>query len=256
MSGLNLNNTDKQDIQKFFNNIQGLKKREVDTFKTQFAYGNQAAWHRFIVGAYNHPLTWWIGIIQLQMQMGLWGYQYKAMASIRANLLSQITAPLRDEVKNAVQGESAPIISAIVKYNLKHHKADILGRLAGGAFTNYASTGGRFGNKRLPQSMKHVRTVTNLGLASYGAAIKAVVKGQRSIEAVIQSILTGRPEQLPGNLQDLNGMPLTEEEEKYQQALETAILEISRLTKISPGPIPTKEFCLKEENVNLKGICR
>lgn len=130
MSELNLNNMDKQDIQKFFNNAQSLKKHEVDAFKSQFSHGNQAAWHRFLVGVYNHPLTWWIGIIQLQMQMGIWGHQYKSMASIRANLLWQITAPLRKEVRNAVHGDSMPIVSTIVKYNLKHHKADILGRLA------------------------------------------------------------------------------------------------------------------------------
>lgn len=256
MSELNLNNMDKQDIQKFFNNAQSLKKHEVDAFKSQFAHGNQAAWHRFLVGVYNHPLTWWIGIIQLQMQMGIWGHQYKSMASIRANLLWQITAPLRKEVRNAVHGDSMPIVSTIVKYNLKHHKADILGRLAGGVFTNYASTGGRFGNKRLPQSAKHIRTVTNLGLASYGAAIQAVVKDQKTIEALIQSILTGRPEQLPANLSNLGDVSLSEEEKQYQLAIEAALLEISKLSQVSPGPIPIEEFCLKKENINLKGICK
>jgi len=229
MSQLNLNIHDKQEIDKFIRNVQSQNQRELDIFKDNFAQGNKASWHRFLVGAYNHPLTWWIGIIQLQMQMDLWGHKYKSIAAIRANMLWQITAPLRKEVENGLHGDSMPIITTIVKYNIKHRKADILGRLAGGAFTNYASTGGQMGDKVLPKSAKPVRTVTNLGLASYGAAIQAVVKGHKNIEAVTQSILTGQPEQLPPNLKNIGDIPLTEEEMKYQLAIEAAILEISKL---------------------------
>lgn len=139
MSQLNLNIHDKQEIDKFIRNVQSQNQRELDIFKDNFAQGNKASWHRFLVGAYNHPLTWWIGIIQLQMQMDLWGHKYKSIAAIRANMLWQITAPLRKEVENGLHGDSMPIITTIVKYNIKHRKADILGRLAGGAFTNYAS---------------------------------------------------------------------------------------------------------------------
>lgn len=256
MTQLNLDITSKQDIDKFIKNTQSLNQQELDNFKNNFAQGNKAAWQRFIVGAYNHPLTWWIGIIQLQMQVGLWGHKYKSIAAIRANMLWQITAPLRKEVKGGLHGDSMPIITTIVKYNIKHRKADILGRLTGGAFTNYASTGGRMGNKALPNSAKVVRTVTNLGLASYGAAIQAVVKGHKNIEAIIQSILTGQPEQLPPNIKNMGDLPLNEEEQKYQAAIESALLEITRLTQVSPGPIPIREFCQKKENMQLKGICK
>jgi len=54
----------------------------------------------------------------------------------------------------------------------------------------------------------------------------------------------------------MNDIPLTKEEEKYQEAIESALLEISKLTQLSPGPIPIKEFCQKKENMNLKGICK
>lgn len=256
MSQLDLDIKSKQEIDKFIQRTQTASPQELENFKDDFAHGNKAVWQRFLLGAYNHPLTWWIGIIQLQMQMGLWGHKYKSVAAIRANKLWQITAPLRKEVKGGLNGEPMPIVTNIIKYNVKHRKADILGRFTGGAFTNYASTGGRMGNKALPTSAKAVRTVTNLGLASYGAAIQAVVKGHNNLEAVIQSILTGQPEQLPPNIKNMNDIPLTKEEEKYQAAMEFALLEISNLTQVSPGPIPISEFCQKKENMNLKGICQ
>jgi len=256
MSQLNLDITKKQEIDILIQRTQTANPQELENFKNNFAHGNKAAWQCFLIGAYNHPLTWWIGIIQLQMQMGLWGYKYKSVAAIRANKLWQITAPLRKEIKGGLNGEPMPLITNIIKYNIKHRKADILGRFTGGAFTNYASTGGRMGNKALPTSAKAVRTVTNLGLASYGAAIQAVVKGHNNIEAVIQSILTGQPEQLPNNIKTMNDITLTKEDEKYQKAMESALLEISNLTQISPGPTPIKEFCHKKENMNLKGICK
>jgi len=256
MSQLNLDIKSKQEIDNFIQLTQTVKTQELENFKESFAHGNKAAWQRFLVGAYNHPLTWWIGIIQLQMQMGLWGYKYKSVAATRANKLWQITAPLRKEIKGGLNGDPMPTITNIIKYNIKHRKADILGRFTGGAFTNYASTGGRMGNKALPTSAKAVRTITNLGLASYGAAIQAVVKGHNNLEAVIQSILTGQPEQLPQNIKTMNDVSLTKEEEKYQEAMESALLEISKLTQVSPGPVPINEFCQKKENRNLKGICK
>ena len=256
MSQLNLDIRSKQAIDKFIEHSRSMSQEEIEHFKNNFAHGDKAAWQRFLIGAYNHPLTWWIGIIQLQMQMGLWGHKYQSIAAVRANILWQITAPLRNEVEAGLHGEPIPIISFIVKYNLKYRKADILGRLTGGVFTNYASTGGRMGNKILPSSLKVVRTVTNLGLASYGAAIQAIVKGQHKLEAIIQSILTGRPELLPKMIKELRDLHLTEEEEKYQAMIESALLEIARLSQVSPGPIPIKEFCQRKENMNLKGICK
>jgi len=154
MSQLNLDIRSKQNIDKFIQQTKTVNPQQLDQFKDNFAHGNKAAWQRFLVGAYNHPLTWWIGIIQLQMQMGLWGFKYKSVAAIRANKLRQITAPLRKEIKGGLNGEPMPIITNIIKYNIKHRKADILGRFTGGAFTNYASTGGRMGNKALPTSAK------------------------------------------------------------------------------------------------------
>ena len=82
------------------------------------------------------------------MQMGIWGHHRRAVASTRSNVLWQATQPLRSEAGKMLQGKPAPLLSGIVKYNLKYRKADIAGKLVGGQFTNYASMGGRFGNKR------------------------------------------------------------------------------------------------------------
>ncbi len=155
-----------------------------------------------------------------------------------------------------LEGKSSPLLSAIVRYNLKYRKADIVGRIAGGAYTNFASTGGRFGNKRLSKTGKVIRGFTNFGIASYGAAIKAMVKGHRTIEAVIQSVLTGRPEQLPEGYRNYTNESLTEWETKTLKNLESALSEVMSLTQVTPAPVPIKEFCSRPENVNLKSICR
>ena len=256
MSELDLGFMEKDDVQTFVENVQKSNPREVDVFISWFANGNEAVWSRFIRGAYNHPITWWIGIFQLQMQMGIWGPHRRAVASTRANVLWQATQPLRSEVGEMLQGKPAPLLSGIVKYNLKHRKADIAGRLVGGQFTNYASMGGRFGNKRLPKSVKLPVGASNFILASYGAAIKAVVEGHKNAEAVIQSILTGHPEHLPKNYHSDSNTPFTEEETRLHKNIETVLSAVMSLTQATPGPIPIKEFCSRPENINLKGICK
>lgn len=256
MPSLNLSVTEKHDVQKFVENVQRGHRRDLDGFSMTFAQGNEAAWYRFIKGTYNHPITWWIGIFQLQMQMGMWGSHHRAVASTRASVLWQISRPLRDEVVGMVHGEPVPLLSAIVRYNLKHRKADIIGRFLGGAFTNYASMGGRLGQKHLPKTAKHIGTVTNLGIASYGAAIKAVGGGPRTLEAVVQSVLTGSPEHLPPSYRNDIGAPLGKSEGEVLQNLQSALSEVMSLSQAAPGPVPIAEFCSRPENVNLKGVCR
>ncbi len=256
MTSLNLNIVEKRDIQIFLGNIQNSKQHEINNFAINFARGNETAWHRFIKGAYNHPITWWIGIIQLQMQMGIWGFQEKSRAQTRASLLWQVSKPIRDELAGLAGDNSTPILEAFVKYNLKHRKADIIGRFTGGIFTNYASTGGRFGNKRLPSNAKKVRTITNLGIASYGAAIKAIAQGMNTYQAVIQSILTGRPEQISIEIQTSIQNSLSSEEIDLLGSITVSVSEAFPLAQMSPPPVPVKEFCLRPENINLKEICR
>lgn len=255
MTSLNLNVSEKKDVQILLNNVQNSKKNEINNFSINFARGNEAAWHRFIKGAYNHPITWWIGIIQLQMQIGVWGFHEKSRAQTRASLLWQVSKPVRDELAGFATGSSTPILKAFVKYNLQHRKADITGRFAGGIFTNYASTGGRLGNKRLSSNAKRVRAIINLGIASYGAAIKAIVQGMHTYQAVIQSILTGRPEQISIDIQVSGQSSLSSEEADLLDSITVSVTEAFSLTQMSPSPVPLKDFCSRPENINLKGVC-
>lgn len=256
MADLNLSNLDKSDIQKFHENLQNYDQREVEAFKTNFAHGNESSWKRFIIGAYNHPITWWIGIIQLQMQMGIWGPRHRAAASLRASTLGQVTAPLRKELVGALQGQNTPILNQIIDYNFKNRKADIAGRLAGGTFTNYASTGGRLGNKRLGMRGKSVRTATNFTIASYGAAIKAIKEGHRAKGAIIQSILTGRSNVGPSGQRNFEEDPLTDEERKTVEKVESVLSGMTPLIHVSQGPVSIREFCTKPENIDLDSICK
>lgn len=256
MTSLNLNTSEKRDIEAVLGNLQSAPSHEVSNFTTNFAKGNQVAWSRFLKGAYNHPITWWVGVFHLQMQMGVWGHRYRATSSVKANRLWKITQPLRAEAAGALKGESAPIVRAIVRYNMKHRKADISGRLAGGTFTNYASMGGRFGSRRLSGYTKFGVGATNLGIASYGAAIKAVAEGYRTLDAVIQAALTGRAEKLPKGLNLHVDVSQDQEERAIVDNLTIVLSEVMMLSRVSPGPTPIKQFCARPENINLKGLCQ
>ncbi len=261
MASLNLNAAEKNDIQALVEHIQ-INPRELDEFTKSVEGRTEAAWRRFLKGAYNHPITWWIGIFQLQMQMGVWGHQHRSVASTRASVLWQLTQPLRNEASGLLSGGDAPILHAIVRYYLKHRKADIVGRLAGGAFTNYASTGGRLGNRGLSKAgkagtaIKATAAFTNFGIASYGAAIKAVGEGHNSLEAIIQSILIGHVEQLPAGYSSGSNVAPTQEELELLDKVETAVSEVMSLSQVQPAPVPIKEFCSRPENINLTSICR
>jgi hypothetical protein len=249
---LNLGSKEKKDSEILIDNLSNLSQAEIDAFILKFANSGEPAWHRFVKGAYNHPVTWWIGIFQLQMQMGVWGHKRKANANLRSNALWQITKPLRD----VERPEGEYILANIVKYNFRYKKADITGRLAGGVFTNYASTGGRLGRK-LKGTVKHPVSLLNFIIASYGAAIKAMASGNKSIDSVIQSVLTGRPETLPLELiSSVRGSSYTEEEMKLLNSSEMVLSEVMALSQLAPPPIPIKEFCERPENINLTGLCK
>ncbi|MEZ7277611.1 hypothetical protein [Pseudoalteromonas sp. 68 DY56-GL68] len=248
MTNIRLDVQGKRDAQIFVENLQKADPKEVERLINSYKYGNEPAWHRFIKGAYNHPITWWIGLLQIQMQLGILGHSRKVQAQIAANQLAQILNLAKDSV-------SKDILYDVLVYNLKNRKADILGRFAGGTFTNYASTGGRIGNKKLPKNANRVISLSNFTLASYGAAIKSVVTGHKKIEHVIQSILTGRPNG-PTPYPSISGYKLSKEELELLKKAENSLIEMNALTDLSPAPVPVSEFCLRPENIDLKGLCK
>src|SRR5690606_30211322 len=166
----------------------------------RFTDEQHPAWRRYVDGIYNHPKTWWIGIIQTQMILGMWGEQRKAEASIRqstlARILHQLTTP-----SNRAQSEM--LISEAVRFNLKHRKADITGRFHGGLFTNYASMGGRRGAGIPGQSIKWAGRITNLTIASFGATIAAIAANRKTAEDILNAIITGKTQPLPAGYKTL-----------------------------------------------------
>lgn len=41
-----------------------------------------------------------------------------------------------------------------------------------------------------------------------------------------------------------------------QHRAEDSLIETNALTKLSPAPVPISEFCLRPENLDLKGLCK
>lgn len=261
MTLLNISHLEKNDIQTFIGNVQATPK-ELPGFLETFAYGHEASWSRFLRGAYGHPVTWWVGVFQLQMQMGVWGHMRQAIASERASLLWRISEPLRKEIADVGEGKNPAILMAVVRFSLKYRKADMLGRLAGGQFTNYATTGGALGNKALTNAGKAVSipaktavALTNFSIAGYGAAIQTLVKGRSTIEDMVHAVLTGRAEHPVIAPADAAAAPTPEEQAVCVKA-GLALTGVMQLTQAAAPPVPLREFCARPENINLKGLCR
>ena len=115
--------------------------------------------------------------------------------------------------------------------------------------------GGRFGRQRLSKHVKFAGGATNFGIASYGAAIKALAEGYESLEAIIQAILTGRPEDFPNSYNDID-TALTKDEQEALDNLNLVLSEVMSLSRISPGPTSIREFCTRPENIHLNELCQ
>lgn len=255
MTPMKLDFSDKQEIQKVVEGLEAAQDRDVDWFLDQLPRGNRSALSRFIGGAYNHPITWWIGVFQLQMQMGIWGHRWQSAASLRSNELWVATKPLHPNVAATVQRHGSATLETVVRYNLKYRKADILGRFAGAQFTNYASTGGRYGARRIGAAGKLMRAPTNFALATYGAMIQAIANGHRRLEQLLQAALTGHPSDFPSHYQGASQQEHPEEAAQIGK-LQSLVIEVAELTRLTPRPVSIKDFCARPENMKLRGVCR
>jgi len=139
---------------------------------------------RLISGAYSHPRDWWCAIFYCCMQIGLFGPEAKAMSDPWKRDLNTILKFAKENPVLAVR---------LLSVHLKHQMQtpEFYGRIGGGFFTNYASTGGRFGNKVLGRKGKMLRTTVNFKLANSGAAVLSVKYGGRDIVSVFDAMLTG-----------------------------------------------------------------
>lgn len=64
-----LSTADKMVVESFLQ--EATQSPDVDNFADRFTDSQHPAWVRYVNGIYNHPKTWWIGIIQIQMVSGI-----------------------------------------------------------------------------------------------------------------------------------------------------------------------------------------
>ncbi len=240
---IELGSVEKESIQKV---IESIHEDDLEKLLAEYASSGSGPLKRLVQGAVNHPITWRVGIIQLQMQTGLWGRKWQSVASVRANAHGQV-------VLNS--GNHLPLIKKVVMFNLRYRKADIAGRLVGGQFTNYASTVGKLGN-RLSKTAKKSRNATNFAIAGYGCAIQAIAQGYSDLESITHSVLTGRVSRIPPKYLSRLVDAANDEELTTAQGLGKVISDLKLLSEISPGPVSVKEFCLQPENADLRGLCK
>lgn len=139
----------------------------------------------FIKGAYSHPRDWWVGIIWGLMSLGTFGEDAKKNADAWGRDLDTILVFTRN---NPI------LVMRMLAVYLKHkamNEPEFYGRIAGGMFTNFASTGGRFGKRVLPRSLKFASGRANFILATTGAMILSIKYGGRDIISAIDAALTG-----------------------------------------------------------------
>lgn len=249
----NLSPVDKSALERLLRNAAEDTPRQRNDFARRFTDGQHPAWRRYIEEIYNHPKTWWIGIIQTQMVLGIWGSRRKAEASVRqaslSQVLHQLTTPENRERSDA-------LITEAVRFNLEHRKADITGRFHGGLFTNYASMGGRRGTTSGAHSLRWAGRVTNFTIASFGAAIGVIGAGRKTTEDVLNAIITGKADALPIGYKALAEHSSVGVQDELQHLVNGEVHGVNALNRVSPAPMPIREFCARPENVDLRSICR
>lgn len=247
-----LDKVDRQAIEKGLDNIEAASTSLSSYFLKKFATVDDASWFRFLHGAYEHPKDWWIGIIQLQMIAGYWGRDRKSEAMIRQSALnaafqgfSSLSTPQKENV-----------LSGIVQYNYENRKSDISGRITGSVFTNFASTGGLFGARKLGASSKFSVAGVNFLISRYGAAVKSVQYGMKSIEPILQSILTGHPEEIPDKYcSRTRQYSLPKDGETVVEETLPILPKLAEVCQIGTKPVPIEKFCSRPRNKDLESIC-
>jgi hypothetical protein len=232
--------------------VNGSETHDAQNFLTEFPDSSSPVWMRYSTAIYNHPKTWWIGLIQLAMLSGAWGDRHRRSAATRQSILAQT---IQRYFSSRSHSKKLADADRIIRYCFTHHKADILGRLHGGVFTNYAATGGAF-SRRLSGTVTIPAAAVNFTIASFGACIEAVSKGYRSYGSLAQSILIGRPKYFPeGELNKSSFPPPVNDSEISNEALLSKVVAIYQINNFYSGPIPISEFCSRPENRNLRRLC-
>lgn len=243
MLNLNLRPTDKDAIERFMENAS---EEDISAFEEMLNHAsNDPRWVRYFRAAYNQPITWWMGIIQIQMVLGWWGREHQVRAQIRQSLISKALATALDETNREKTAETSWRFLKIAV-----RQPEFYGRLHGGIFTNYATTGGRYGSSRLPfWKVMAPAAVTNFIIAGFGAVVGISSRGIRSPEDLISAILFGEVKHL-----DKHSIPLPPgwENELEQSGSGAAVWSqlntMKKLNRIAPQPAPVETFCRNSQN--------
>ena len=170
----------------------------------------------FVRGAYSFPHDWWLGIHWVLGMQGVYGPRMQASCQ-------RISRQLDTMMDLAVRGFplSYRLTSVVVKYLLRDEltrcasldatlqrfdrmrilggavnlASAFAGRYAGGVFTLYASTGGRFGRNARTGAVRYGYIFSNLLLASTGSLVKLAIE-TRGVGVTVADMaivmLTGR----------------------------------------------------------------
>lgn len=168
----------------------------------------------FVSAAYSFPHDWWLAIHWILGLQGLYGSLVKenslriardldtviALGVKASPNVYSVTAVTLDFIFTGNTNDcpaAREVLSQIDRNQLGNDPVDVgsrmTGRYAGGLFTLYASTGGRFGSIAQVQPQKTGFVFSNLMLASVGAIIKLIIKNGATITVVDMwsAILTG-----------------------------------------------------------------
>lgn len=147
---------------------------------------------RFFSGAYSYPRDWWCGIFYCMMQLGIFGAEAKSQSDVWRRDLNTILIFARNNPSLAAR-------LLVIYFRHKSTEPEMYGRLAGGFFTSYASSGGRFGMRALGSVGATTRNTyrvasfsRNFILSNTGAAVLAVKYGGRDIINIFDAMITGR----------------------------------------------------------------
>ena len=170
----------------------------------------------FVEGAYSFPHDWWLAIHWALGLQGVYGAEMQRTCQrigrdvdsvislgVRASPhVYKVTSVALDYLFTGETTTCEPIQKALAKIDrgrlalgTANAASRMAGRMAGGYFTTYASTGGRFGRGALPKTIRAGASISNTVLATIGAVIKLAIHTRGRGNDVVDlwvAILTGK----------------------------------------------------------------
>lgn len=139
---------------------------------------------RIIQGAYSFPRDWWCAIFYCYMRLGVFGSRAQSDAEGWGRAISTVLRWALNDPSTA-----ARLLRTYLRS--KSDSPEFYARIGGGVFTNFASRGGRFGQRILSGPIKGGSMAANFVLANTGAAVLTVKYGGQDIASIFGAMFTG-----------------------------------------------------------------